>query len=273
MSDSIDPKSRRVVLVDDDDAAREGRCNWLRRAGFGEVDQLDFHQALKCDWGDVHTLVVDGFDRESDDKRSEKERDFLPDERSILSSERYMGVRVVRVARNSNSGLVIIVVSGYVDLNPDLVERMHVAGADFIYSHCDAHTSDDFVRVVTDPSEGGISSRSYGLDVIRSDRDIQKVIDLLDGQMGEWEPGVVRAARMYLVEGELEQAVLRKCGVTRRQLEPCVKEISRLLKLDNADGGPRGPRSPRVENVRKVLHKVLGRNHWWYGKDTGGHPR
>jgi hypothetical protein len=91
--------------------------------------------------------------------------------------------------------------------------------------------------------------------------------------MKDWDPRVVEAARMYLVEGKKEQTVLKKCGVTRRQLEPCVKEINRLLNLNSTDSGPRKHRSPRVENARKVLHGLFGRNNTWYGKNPEGNPQ
>lgn len=257
--------TRRVVVVDDKPINREGRCSWLLKAGFGDVVPLDFRDALAYDhWREVHTLVVDGLDTQEDRDR-EPWLCGIDNSDPTLRYERYMGVRVVDRARRAHRDLVIVVVSSYVDRSPAMVERFHEVGADYIYSHRDTHSGQDFVDAVTAPAHQHRmrrpSSTCRAAEGFTGTR-LQSVIDVLGGTRSDWDPEVVAAVRMVLVDGMARKEVLALTGVSIRSFERCMDHVKRLLQLvDSPASGALDDRRPRVERAREAITRLLGRHH------------
>ena len=251
--------SRRIVVVDDDQRHLEAHCSWLAKAGYIDVTPLDFQQALVYrDWSAVQTLVVDGFD-ELEDPATQPGwlLDLAARKRDpVLPYDRYLGPRVVRAARRVNRNLVVIVVSGYVDKSPDMVERFHEAGANYIYSHNDTRNALAFVKAVITPDNRHTPTRAAG----PAGR-LQAVLDLLAGSRSEWDPRVVAAARMILVNELTRDAALRRTGVRPRDLNHCMDYIKDLLKLASVDtGGRKSGRKPRLEIAVEKIRRILGKD-------------
>jgi hypothetical protein len=248
----------RIVLVDDEADKLEGRRSWLTAANFEDVTILNFPQALRYQyWEHVHTLVIDGFDNDEDDDRESWIAKIAPGDR-LLELDRYVGVRVVRAARKANPNLVITVVSGYVDNSPELVQRFHKRGANYIYSNRAARSKDDFLAAVRSPGQG----RGYvPPDRGRKVANVEKLLDILDGGHSEWDPAVVKAARRVLIHGEDRDDVLaseaRTVSIRRfNSLMDYIKELS------GYEEGAAGERKPHLKRIRSYLiKKVLGGEH------------
>lgn len=250
----------RIVLVDDEPVKLEGRLSWLSAAGFSDVTILDFHQALIYQyWGDVHTLAVDGFDDAADEERETWVDKLAPGDR-LFELDRYMGVRVVKAAREANPNLVITVISGFVDESPELVQRFHDRGANYIYSTRAAHGKDDFLRAIKNPGHGpGFIPRPRP----GQKTNLEKLLDILSGQDSEWDANVVEAVRQVLVFDQNRWEVLRdNPDIRTRQFNGLMDYIKDLSGMPEIDSGATDVKRIRLEAVRSHLfNNILGRKH------------
>jgi CheY-like chemotaxis protein len=269
-------KSRRILIVDDDRATREGRRAWLERDGFNNVDDDDFHEALAYlpeQWRGVSLLIVDGFDKASDEERA-KDSDRLGLDAAMLAFDRYMGVQVVRAARKTHPDLVVVVVSSFVDDSPALVERFFQAAPDcFIYPHSDVNSPADFVRAVHSPNldnRAGFDKRNARMLELKLDKSarVNEVLELLSddsaGKHGLSRP-LVEAVRDRLVEDVNASAseIQQRYGVSRRQLDKAVDTVRELLpSADEYSAERKG----RIERLQERANSLLGREHKWYKK-------
>jgi hypothetical protein len=252
----------KVVIVDDKPRNLEAYRAWLSGEGFQDIVQLNFFEALTyLQWPDVHTLVVDGFDRDEDVDRQPWILE-LQESDPTIGSERYMGVRVVEAARAGNPDLVITVVSSYVDKSPVLVERFYEVGANYIYSHRDTHSGPDFIKAVRNPEQRHRAApppRITRVDEGFTSRKTEEIVRVLSGRRSGWDEPTVRAVRMVLVEERSMKDALEETGVSRRQFDSCMDHMKKLLEL--VEELAPGTRSTRLERARSAVTKLFGRHH------------
>lgn len=249
----------RIVLVDDQDASLEGRRSWLSAAGFTDVTTLNFPQGLIYQyWDHVHTLAVDGLDETLDDKRQAWIEKLAPGDR-LFELDQYMGVRVVKKARAANPNLVITVISGFVDESPELVQRFHAAGANYIYSTRAAHGKDDFLHAIKHP--GG------GLGIVTppppgQKANLEELLAILSGDDREWDPNVVEAVRQVLVyEKKRGDYLEQNPGVSTRKFNELMDYIHDLAgDTKRRPDDPPDHRRMKLEAFRSHLrNNILGR--------------
>lgn len=266
------PKSiedRRIVLVDDEPVKLAGRRSWLSAAGFNDVTTLDFHQGLIYQyWSHVDTLAVDGLDDTADDKRQAWIEKLAPGDR-LFQLDQYMGVRVVKAARAANPKLVITVISGFVDESPELVQRFHAAGANYIYSTRSAHGEDDFLRAIRTPGQGSgyVRPPKPGQKA-----NLERLLGILSGQDTGWDPIVVEAVRQVLVYEKRRGEYLEgHPEVGRRQFNRLMDYIRDLSGVPELEPDAPDARRIRLEVVRSHLfNNILGRKYRRIDGNGGG---
>jgi hypothetical protein len=115
------------------------------------------------------------------------------------------------------------------------------------------------------PDQNHRAVRPKGIDRVRegfTGTKLQAIIDVLSGARSEWDPHVVKAVRMVLIDGLVMKDVLEQTGVKRRQFDRCMDHLKQLLELvDSPPPGVLGERQPRVERARDAMMRLLGRHH------------
>lgn len=224
----------RVIIVDDDTWIRIGRTQGL--AEFDDIEivaSLPHDEAMDCSWEDIDVAVIDAHD-------------------SRQEWDRYPGVRVVEAVRRTRppTATTVIVTSGRM-FDPMLRLRMAEAGADYFYSHLDAHDPTSLADLIRRPD----GSHAATVD----DREALAEMGLRTwSRPNEALRWLERSGAAGYFTGSGTQ---KSAGVSRRALGKARDEVARLARIDPSLGDPeRRPGDVTWRDVVKFVNRALGRD-------------
>jgi DNA-binding NarL/FixJ family response regulator len=222
---------RRVVVLDDDEIMRKGRCG-----AFAEADDFELvgcgPTGRALDWPDgwtaVDVVVVEAYHRTS-------------------AFDRLVGVDVVEHLRRHDGEPPEIVVVGRDQENPYLTVRLAEAGADRLYRRSEVETISDLLEAVRHPDPGHAP-------------DVRAACELIPGLSGPTRVNQVlrRLAQLGMSDAFTPGVAQADSGFSRRQHIKARELVHLQAKLD-ADARLRtGGRQQRgiVPSWREVVEFV-----------------